>query len=114
MFRCLSIRFAAGFVAVSSLANPVSVLAAGQAQYWISVRGVTEDDAPAFVEVKCAGDSVYSHALQACGLQYFLTISGMTQVQAALSSGDTVQVHRAAYGIDRSASGIICLVQRDQ
>jgi len=83
--------------------------------YWISMRGITEDGQPSFVPLSYVQTVSHSVAFTGCrGRIWYLQSGAAATVQAARSSGETVQIHRGAPGSSPQSSTVICLIQADR
>lgn len=83
--------------------------------YWISMRGITEDGQPSFVTLSYVQTATHTVAFVGCrGRTWYLQSGAAATVQAARSSGETVQIHRGAPGSSPQSSTVICLIQADR
>ena len=113
-----SILARAAAIAVALVVLTPGAGAAGPASfsYWISMRGITEDEQPSYVAAAYGSGGSAMTAFTGCAAHtYYLTAADAAKVEAARTAGDTVQVHAGPQGsTDPAEASIVCLVQADQ
>jgi hypothetical protein len=84
-------------------------------EFYVSMRSMQEDAAPAMLPVSLGEAEGFTSAIATCrGKTVYARASDATVINAARAAGDTVQIHRAAEGAGPEGAAVICLVQADQ
>jgi hypothetical protein len=83
--------------------------------YFFSIRSITADQAPQFLQAIQTASADQATPVQGCdGNTYYLSDDDAASVNSAISAGDTVQLHTAAEGTAPQDASILCLVQASQ
>lgn len=86
----------------------------GDWAFYLSMRSITGEASPRFVAASAGATASRDTPLEACdGHIYYLTAVDAAAVNAALTRGDTVQLHMAAPETSATAAAIRCLIQAD-